>query len=339
MLGTAMADLFFSVVLPTYNRARMALTALKTVRLQTSPDWECLAVDDGSTDGTAQILSRLADDPRIRILTSERNLGMNASRNRAIQEARGRFVTFLDSDDLWLAPRLERFRRRLTEVPESGFLFSNAYVWRYNRILGTLFDPARAIPEGVVPGHYAVGDGHLPYVTTNVAIRRDAFERWGTFRTEMKTLDTELFARFLNAGLPVAAIREPLSVRRIHEGQLTGRHIENFEEALRALESSGASAEIRRERRKAICLEVALYLLKEGEPGQARSLLLRELGSGARATSIFRWTSVPRPALKAAKKLRRLWLTASRHPALASPELRRLYDWLAPLIEAERVSD
>ncbi|MCX5789595.1 MAG: glycosyltransferase, partial [Elusimicrobia bacterium] len=62
----------FSVILPTYNRARMAQTALKTVLGQTFRDWECLVVDDGSTDDTAAALAAF-QDPRVRVLTNEKN--------------------------------------------------------------------------------------------------------------------------------------------------------------------------------------------------------------------------------------------------------------------------
>ncbi len=155
---------------------------------------------------------------------------MNASRNLAIQRATGRFVTFLDSDDLWLPGRLTAFRARADRSPDAAGRFSNAWGWRFGVIIGPLFDPARAIPEGTVPGHYGVGDFALPYVTTNVAIAREAFGRFGLFKTEMKTLDTELFTRFLSADFP-SRPSAPLSVRRIHGEQLTDRYVENFRES------------------------------------------------------------------------------------------------------------
>lgn len=326
----------FSVILPTYNRARMARTALKTVQLQTLSDWECWVVDDGSTDETASVLREFSADPRVRVIRSERNLGMNASRNSAIDRARGRFVTFLDSDDLWLPRRLERFGARLEREPGADFLFSNAYVWRYGRILGPLFDPRREIPEGVLPGHYAVGDRYLPYVTTNVAIRREAFTRHGGFKTEMKTLDTELFTRFLAAGLKVAALREPLSVRRLHGGQLTDRYAENFEESVLALQSSGAPARTLDVLRREICLEVALYLIKSARPQEARALLRKELGPSARASWAYRMSFAPAPLLRLARDLRQGYLMLRHHPAWADEEIGRVYKLIDPLLAAEQ---
>jgi hypothetical protein len=326
---------FFSVILPTYNRARMARTALKTVLFQDCADWECLVVDDGSTDGTAAVLKESAADPRVAVIESPRNQGMNASRNLAISRARGRFVTFLDSDDLWLPSRLSAFRARAERSPEAGFLFSNAYVWRYGRIIGLLFDPRRDIPEGPVPGYFAVGDSPLPYVTTNVAIARDAFTRLGLFKTEMKTLDTELFARFLAAGLPVAAIKEPLSVRRLHGAQLTDRYAENFQEALLALDSSGAGPAVKERMRRELAAEVALYLVKAARPRDARAFLERELGDAARRETVYALARLPVPLLRAGETARRWWLTLSRHPALASADERAVYRLVVPLLEDE----
>jgi glycosyltransferase involved in cell wall biosynthesis len=324
----------FSVVLPTYNRAAMARTALKTVLWQTLTDWECLVVDDGSTDGTMQALSDFSGEPRVRLIRSDRNEGMNASRNKALALARGEFVTFLDSDDLWLPRRLEAFAARARQAPSAGFLFSNAWIFRFDRLLGTLFDPLREIPEGVVPGYYAVGDRELPYVTTNVAIRRAAFAEHGLFRTEMRTLDTELFARFLAKGLPVAAIREPLSVRRLHGGQLTGRTLENFEEALLALAASGASPADAAARRKQVARETAVYLIKGGSPARARELIARELPG--EASACLRLASrVPGPLLDYARGVREAWLRLRHAPLFAGPAERAVYAQIEPLLVEE----
>jgi len=326
----------FSVILPTYNRARMVYTALSTVKWQSCGDWECWVVDDGSNDDTPRVLKEFQADARIRVLRSPANQGMNASRNQAIARAQGEFVTFLDSDDLWLPRRLDAFRARAAQSPQAGLLFSNAWVWRFARILGPLFDPARTIPEGVVPGHYGVGDRFLPYVTTNVAIRREAFTRWGLFRTEMKTLDTELFTRFLTQGLPVAALREPLSVRRIHGAQLTDHALENFRESMRALAASRASEVERREVREKVVYEVAGYLLKAAQPGQARAFLLAELGAAAKKAPLYPLTFIPAPALRTARGLRRWYLLLRHYPAWAPAQIRDVHRLIAPLLARER---
>lgn len=327
----------FSVILPVYDRAAMVQTALATLAWQDEPSWECLAVDDGSRDASYEVLkAAAAREPRITVLRNGRNLGMNASRNRAIDAAKGRFITFLDSDDLWLPGRLSAFRRLAERAPDAGYLFSNAWVLRDGVLLGTLFDRRRAIPEGVVPGHFAIGDAKLPYVTTNLAISACAFREWGLFRTDMRTLDTELFARFLSHGLPVAATGEPLSVRRLHGEQLTDRYRENFAEAMLALESSGAPPEEKDAVRRRTASEVGLYLAKACRPEEARDFLVEQLGErGARESEAWALARLPAMALRLMKWGRRGWEAIAHHPALSGAEERAVLALIGPLLERE----
>ena len=93
-----------SVIMPTYNRATMVATALKSVRAQTFQDWECIVIDDGSTDGTRGAVLQIKDS-RIRYIRHEENTGVIARRNEAIREARGAYIAILDSDDTWIDPQ------------------------------------------------------------------------------------------------------------------------------------------------------------------------------------------------------------------------------------------
>lgn len=309
---------FFSVVIPTYNRARLAAAAVLSLLGQTERDWEAFVVDDGSTDGTPAALARLPQDPRVHILAQKENRGQHHCRNLAISKAKGRFVTFLDSDDMYLPERLAEFKKAAEARPSVGFWFSNAYVWRLDRVVGTLFDPARDIPQGRVPGHYAVGDAWLPYVTTNVAVSREAFARFGSFRTDLRILeDTELYARMLDGGLEVGAIAAPLSVRTLHEGQITREHGRDYRESLEALKNSGAAPELVEERRRALAEEVGGYMLKSLKPAEARAFLEAELGPAAKETAVWRWAGLPVPVLSAARAARAAWLKARFSPALA----------------------
>ena len=95
-----------SVITPTYNRARFIGEAVESVLAQTMPDWELLIVDDGSTDDTREVLAPYLADERIHYIYQP-NQGQSVARNTALAEARGEFVGFLDSDDLWRAHKLE----------------------------------------------------------------------------------------------------------------------------------------------------------------------------------------------------------------------------------------
>ncbi len=98
-----------SVLIAAYDVAGCIPRALASVQAQTCRDWEAIVVDDGSSDGTSAIVAALArDDPRIRLLRHERNVGPSGARNTALDAARGDWVAVLDADDSWRADRLER---------------------------------------------------------------------------------------------------------------------------------------------------------------------------------------------------------------------------------------
>jgi teichuronic acid biosynthesis glycosyltransferase TuaG len=102
-------DTLVSIVMPAYRAARYIGETIRSVQAQTYRDFELLVVDDCSPDETADIVARIAgQDPRIRLLRQQTNSGPAAARNRALAEARGRWIAFLDSDDAWLPDKLEK---------------------------------------------------------------------------------------------------------------------------------------------------------------------------------------------------------------------------------------
>jgi glycosyltransferase involved in cell wall biosynthesis len=98
-----------SIITPVYNAARWLPETFATVRAQTLTDWEQILVDDGSTDASRELIeAAAAEDPRFRSLGTSGREGPSAARNLGLNAARGRFVAFLDADDLWLPEKLAR---------------------------------------------------------------------------------------------------------------------------------------------------------------------------------------------------------------------------------------
>lgn len=109
-----------SIITPSYNTARFLRETIECVRAQTYANWEMLIVDDCSTDDTDDVVSAFADE-RIRFFKNDCNRGAAYSRNFALRQARGRWIAFLDSDDLWLPDKLEK---QIRFMEENGYAFS-----------------------------------------------------------------------------------------------------------------------------------------------------------------------------------------------------------------------
>jgi teichuronic acid biosynthesis glycosyltransferase TuaG len=98
-----------SVITPAWNAADYIAVTIESVRAQTMPDWEMLIADDGSDDRTPEIVAGVArSDPRVKLLRCRENGGPARARQVAVDAASGRYLAFLDSDDLWLPAKLER---------------------------------------------------------------------------------------------------------------------------------------------------------------------------------------------------------------------------------------
>jgi teichuronic acid biosynthesis glycosyltransferase TuaG len=98
-----------SIITPSWNVERLIGETIESVQAQTLGDWELLIADDCSTDNTATVIeSYAAHDSRVKLIRQPRNGGPALARQAAIEQAQGRFIAFLDSDDLWLPAKLER---------------------------------------------------------------------------------------------------------------------------------------------------------------------------------------------------------------------------------------
>ncbi|MCG6318646.1 glycosyltransferase [Vibrio alginolyticus] len=112
-----------SIIMPTYNSEQTVVESIQSVLSQTYKNWELVIVDDLSVDNTWQVIQTYADKyDNIRVYQNKENQGAGASRNFAIEQAKGRFIAFLDSDDLWLENKLAE------QIP---FMLENNYPLTY----------------------------------------------------------------------------------------------------------------------------------------------------------------------------------------------------------------
>ena len=117
-----------SIIMPTYNRSKVLLAAIDSIRAQSFCNWELIIVDDGSTDDTCEIVARyMVDDLRIRYVY-QKNERQAAARNKGLSLACGEYIAFLDSDDQWLPEKLEKQIALFRQYPNAGMVYCNQLI-------------------------------------------------------------------------------------------------------------------------------------------------------------------------------------------------------------------
>jgi glycosyltransferase involved in cell wall biosynthesis len=196
----------FSIVIPLYNRANIIRATLSSVVSQTVSDFEVIVVDDGSADNPAPLVQSLGD-PRIRYVR-QANSGGGAARNLGIDEARGRYIAFLDSDDIFLPHKLERLS---AEIPlgDNEVLYSSMQV---DRGVGKYWvRPDRGIGAHEDVGEYLFVQNQL--IQTSTIVLPSALARKVKFDGSLrKGQDLDFCLRLQNSGASFRMIDEPLII-------------------------------------------------------------------------------------------------------------------------------
>ncbi len=203
-----------SVIVPAWNAAHSIGATLRSVLAQTEPSWEAIVVDDGSTDGTAEVVERFGAE-HVRLFRQE-NLGQGAARNRGLAEAQGEFIAFLDADDEWKPEFLERTLRFLVRNPEA-IAVSTAFIIRYadgREAVGptTILGQGGQSSPGVVENFFDFWARHDHVRTGTVLIRRAVIERAGPQRADLRVSQDLEYWGYLATFGPWGFLPEPLWV-------------------------------------------------------------------------------------------------------------------------------
>jgi glycosyltransferase involved in cell wall biosynthesis len=194
----------FSVVIPTFNRARLVGRAIASVLAQTLPDFEILVVDDGSTDDTRHAVERVGD-PRVRLIALPRNRGAAAARNAGIAAARGELISLLDSDDEYEPTFLEKTRAALAgSDPGVGFCWTGTRWSSRSDADGLMREQARRriwsprFPSRHAAWRYCLAHD-APWGTSNgVTFKAGIFAKCGAFDEAMLACeDMDLLVRLM----------------------------------------------------------------------------------------------------------------------------------------------
>lgn len=208
--GTVLA----SAIIPAYNQGGYLVEAIGSVLRQTLANLEVIVVDDGSTDGTAQAAQGF-DDPRVRYVYQD-NRGLSAARNTGIRYARGRYLTFLDADDLFLPQKLELLVGALEKHPEIGMAAGQAIpIDEHGHPVGRIFD--KPLPDE--PARLLMGN---PLHVGSVVVRASWQARVGFFDESLRSYeDWDMWLRLALAGCRAVWVPRPVSCYRFHRFQMT----------------------------------------------------------------------------------------------------------------------
>jgi glycosyltransferase involved in cell wall biosynthesis len=196
-----------SVIIPTYNRAKLLGRAIQSVLDQTYQDFELFIVDDASTDDTESLVQSF-NSPKIRYIRHRQNKGISGARNTGIRSAGGDYIALQDSDDEWLPDKLEKQMRALAAAPpEVGIAYTGFYMIRGKK---RKYLPSASITpkdgdifRSIIQGEYLVS----PQTTV---IKRECFEKCGLFDERLPALEDWEMSLRLAKHYHFKYINEPL---------------------------------------------------------------------------------------------------------------------------------
>lgn len=201
----------FSIIVPLYNKAPYIRKALDSVVSQTCTDWECIVVDDGSTDNSADVVrelvignSKLVND-QFRLI-SQPNAGVAAARNNGVKASHGEYVCFLDADDWWEPMFLEEMDGLIKDNPDAGLYATNYVYYKPGKT-----HVALKLERGYMNYPEAYLHGEMPVWTGAACMTRKIFDEMGGFPVGIKL--GEDFLLWANTALhyPIAFCEKPLA--------------------------------------------------------------------------------------------------------------------------------
>jgi len=230
-----------SIVLSTYNRLPLLRRSVDSVIAQTFRDWELIVVDDGSTDGTREYLEAI-EDPRVRPIWLEHG-GVTSARNAGLRLARGKWVAFHDSDDLWLPEKLEWQLQRVTAHPACRWSYTG---YSFIDTNGTPLPERSSLLPLPVSGRILEPLLRFEVSTAvpTMLVQHSLIEEIGGFDAKMLFLSDYDFILRLAACSEVCALSETLTLVREHPGRTTAqlRPADLHADQARSLRNAAAAA-------------------------------------------------------------------------------------------------
>ena len=207
-----------SIIMPTYNSSKFVAESIESIQRQTYSNWELVITDDYSNDETRRIISEFAaNDKRIKLFQMPRNFGAGDSRNNSIKQARGRYIAFCDSDDCWMAEKLEK---QIKFMQDNNYIltFSSYLVRNENNEITGIVKAPKSLTLSQLKKDNKIGCLTAIYDT----------KPYGKFymSTLRKRQDWALFLNILKKGDKAYSISEPLAYYRVRNNSISQKKIE-----------------------------------------------------------------------------------------------------------------
>ena len=195
----------FSIIVPLYNKAPYVRKALDSILSQTFSDWECIIVDDGSTDNSAAICEEYITHHTLHII-HQRNSGVAAARNNGVKASRGEYLCFLDADDWWDPTYLEEMNKLISEYPDAGIYCTNYVYYKPGKT-----QVALDLERGYMNYPEAYLQGPMPIWTGATCMPRKVFDEIGGFPVGIKLGEDFLLWAKIALKYKVAYCEKPLA--------------------------------------------------------------------------------------------------------------------------------
>ncbi len=205
-----------TAIVPVYNGEGFVADAIRSVLAQTYPNVECLVVDDGSTDGSAEAVKTFGAD--VRYLAKE-NAGVASARNHGVSHARGELVAFLDADDAWVPKKIEKQVGILRAQPEAGLVYSGMSL--VDEKMSPIGELRPAPPALALRNTLLLEQPSATGIGSTALLPAEVFRAIGGFDERLSTsADCDLTCR-IALQHPLACIPEPLALYRCHGSQMS----------------------------------------------------------------------------------------------------------------------
>lgn len=221
-----------SIVMPAYNCEKYIKKSIISVLQQTYKEWELIVIDDGSTDNTISIIEELVNkDNRIRFYKNKINMGVSSTRNIGIELAKGEWIAFLDSDDIWIKTKLEKQMKLYIETGAEFIFTGSAYINENGEPYEGIFEVPKLVNYKKLKIQNVIS-------CSSVLVKKKFFNNIKMMNDDMHE-DYAVWLRILEIGIDAYGINEPLIIYRISKNSKSGNKIKTLKMTYRVFRFIG----------------------------------------------------------------------------------------------------